>query len=96
MALEHLEHKKPALILLDLNMPVMDGFELIDHLQNHEKGCLIPIIVLTAKELTAKELTAKELTAEEQAYLNQHVEIVFHKKPYNQDELILHIHQLIT
>ena len=86
MALEHLEHKKPVLILLNLNMPMMDGFEFIEHLQNHEKGCLIPIIVLTAKELTA----------EEQAYLNQHVEIVCHKKPYNQDELILHIHQLIT
>ena len=86
MALEHLEHKKPALILLDLNMPVMNGFELIDHLQNHEKGCLIPIIALTAKELTA----------EEQAYLNQHVKTVFHKNHYNKEKVILHIHQLIT
>ena len=86
VALEHIDNKKPALILLELNMPVMDGFEFIDHLQNHEKGRLIPIVVLTTKELTV----------EEQAYLKPHVKTIFHKTPFNQNQLILQIHQLMT
>ncbi|HEC84578.1 MAG TPA: response regulator [Thioploca sp.] len=86
IALEHLENKKPALILLDLNMPVMDGFEFIAHLQQHEKWRSIPVMVLTARKLNA----------EEQAHLNQHTETIFKKEAYNQEELIQHLHQLIT
>jgi len=86
IALEHLENKKPALILLDLNMPVMDGFEFLAHLQQHEKWRSIPVMVLTARKLNA----------EEQAHLNQHTETIFKKEAYNQEELIQHLHQLIT
>ena len=67
VALEQLEHKKTTLILLDLMMPVMDGFKFLEHLRNHEKWHLIPVVILTSKVLTAKE----------QAYLNQHVETIF-------------------
>jgi len=86
VALEHLNHKKPALILLDLNMPVMDGFEFLTHLQKNEKWCSTPVIVLTAKNLTAEEL----------AHLNQHVETVFQKAAESQENIILQIHQLIA
>ena len=67
VALEQLEHKKTTLILLDLMMQVMDGFKFLEHLRNHEKWHLIPVVILTSKVLTAKE----------QAYLNQHVETIF-------------------
>jgi len=86
VALEHLDHKKPVLILLDLLMPVMNGFEFIKRLQDNEKWHSTPVVVLTSKNLSA----------EEQADLNQHVETIFQKNAYNQDDLILHIHQLIT
>jgi len=86
IALEHLERNKPALILLDLMMPVMDGFEFLEHLRNHEKWYSIPVVILTAKFLTA----------EEQAYLNQHVETIFQKDFYDKDALILHIHKLVS
>jgi CheY-like chemotaxis protein/anti-sigma regulatory factor (Ser/Thr protein kinase) len=86
IALEQLENKKPALIVLDLKMPVMDGFEFLAHLQQNEKWRTIPIIVLTAIKLSA----------EEQALLNQHAETIFKKEAYNQEELIQHLHQLIT
>ncbi|MEK8020054.1 MAG: response regulator [Candidatus Parabeggiatoa sp.] len=85
-ALTQLEQKKPALILLDLTMPVMDGFEFIEHLQNNAQWRSIPVVVLTARNLSA----------EEQARLNQHVEIVFQKEDFQQDELILRIHQLVS
>jgi len=86
VALEHLEHKKTALILLDLMMPVMDGFEFLEHLRNNEKWHSIPVVILTSKVLTAKE----------QAYLNRHVETIFQKNAYDRDDLILHIHKLVS
>ncbi|OQY49063.1 MAG: hypothetical protein B6247_24365, partial [Candidatus Parabeggiatoa sp. nov. 2] len=86
VALEHLDHKKPSLILLDLNMPVMDGFEFLTHLQDNEKWRSTPVIVLTAKNLTAQE----------QAHLNQQVETIFQKDADNQDKLISSIHKQIS
>jgi signal transduction histidine kinase len=86
VALEHLERKTPALILLDLMMPVMDGFKFLEHLRNHEKWYSIPVVILTSKVLTAKE----------QAYLNQHVETIFQKDFYDRGDLILHIHKLVS
>ncbi|RKZ50897.1 MAG: hybrid sensor histidine kinase/response regulator [Candidatus Parabeggiatoa sp. nov. 3] len=86
VALEHLERKKPTLILLDLSMPVMDGFEFLTHLQTKEKWRSIPVIVLTSKELSAKE----------QAHLNKSVETILNKKAFNQERLVWHIHELIA
>jgi len=56
-ALEHLEHapQLPALILLDLLMPVMDGFEFLARLRERAAWQDIPVIVLTAMDLTATE-----------------------------------------
>ena len=85
-ALERLDEKKPAFILLDLNMPVMDGFEFLNQLKKHKEWSSIPVLVLTAKNLTA----------EEQARLNLHVKTILQKDAYNQNELILYFHQLIS
>jgi CheY-like chemotaxis protein len=49
------DHPIPAMILLDLIMPEMDGFEVLDALAAHVAWREIPVIVLTAKELTAAE-----------------------------------------
>ncbi|NQZ88156.1 MAG: response regulator [Colwellia sp.] len=43
----------PGLILLDLNMPVMDGREVLSKLKQHEKFRSIPIIVLTTSKAEA-------------------------------------------
>jgi len=55
-ALEWLaQNQPPALILLDIMMPEMDGFEFLDAFRKHPEWQDIPVIVLTAKELTAQE-----------------------------------------
>ncbi len=58
-ALDWLEtNAPPALILLDLLMPVMDGFAFLRHLRARAAWRDIPVLVLTAKTLTAEEREA--------------------------------------
>jgi PAS domain S-box-containing protein len=45
----------PSLVLLDLMMPMMDGFEFLARVREQPDFAELPIVVLTAKELTAKE-----------------------------------------
>lgn len=54
-ALELVASEHPDLILLDLMMPEMDGFAVIDALKQSQTMRDIPVIVVTAKELTAQE-----------------------------------------
>ena len=54
-ALEKLREVKPCMILLDLLMPVMDGFEFLVELQKNEGWRDIPVVVLTAKDLTPED-----------------------------------------
>ena len=58
-ALDWLEvHPVPALILLDLLMPVMDGFEFLRRLRERPDWARIPVVVLTAKTLNEAERAA--------------------------------------
>jgi CheY-like chemotaxis protein len=54
-ALESLDQVRPSLILLDLMMPVMDGFAFLRALRGRPDGDSIPVVVLTAKEITSEE-----------------------------------------
>lgn len=54
-ALALVEKEKPDLIILDLMMPEMDGFAVIDILKRNPETANIPVIVASAKELTADE-----------------------------------------
>ena len=56
-ALEVVSRQCPDIILLDLLMPRLDGFGVIEQLRQSPQHCDIPIIILTAKTLTADELT---------------------------------------
>jgi CheY-like chemotaxis protein len=44
------ERERPDLLLIDLNMPVMDGYEAIHFLRGHLKMTALPIIVITAED----------------------------------------------
>ena len=49
-ALKYLEKNKPHLILLDISMPEMDGFEVLEKLRQDQRTEAIPIIFLTASD----------------------------------------------
>lgn len=56
LALEWLaKNPPPALILLDLMMPEMDGFEFLDAFDDHPEWSHVPVVVITAKQLSAEE-----------------------------------------
>jgi CheY-like chemotaxis protein len=76
-ALESLKRAAPDLIVLDLMMPEMDGFEFVAELRRSESGRRIPVVVVTAKEITA----------EDRARLNGQVRRIFHKGSFSREEL---------
>jgi CheY-like chemotaxis protein len=55
VGLDALAAQRPDLVLLDLMMPVMDGFEFLRELRSQPGGPTVPVIVVTAKELTAED-----------------------------------------
>jgi len=54
-AIESVKRSRPDLIILDLIMPNVNGFEVIEYLKGGEGTRQIPIIVLTGQELTKKQ-----------------------------------------
>ncbi len=85
IALEHLVDKEPSLILLDLTMPEMDGFQLVENLRQSEPWRSIPVVVFTSTKLTA----------EEQQRL-QGVEIVLQKQSFSREELLVKVQEQIA
>jgi signal transduction histidine kinase/CheY-like chemotaxis protein len=76
--LERLAAFRPGVIVLDLMMPEMDGFDFVDALRHHPEWKSIPIVVVTAKDLTA----------EDRARLNGQVGLILQKGSYSRDELL--------
>lgn len=60
-ALNSVKKSIPDAIILDLMMPEMDGFELLEKIRANNKTTTIPVLILTAKQLNSKEL--KRLTS---------------------------------
>ncbi len=77
-AIFRLVEERPALILLDLMMPEIDGFELIEMLRTNPQWRSIPVVVITAMELTSAE----------RARLDGYVQHVLQKGAYRRDELL--------
>lgn len=62
-ALSQLKHNKYDLVLLDLKMPRVDGFEVLKRVQNTPSLSGIPIIVLSGSDLEADRVRANVLGA---------------------------------
>ncbi|MEJ2653611.1 MAG: substrate-binding domain-containing protein [Gammaproteobacteria bacterium] len=76
-----LEHTRPDLILLDLMMPEMDGFAVLDVLREREATRDIPVIILTARMLTEADLER----------CNRGVAAILGKGLFNTAETLSHI-----
>jgi DNA-binding response OmpR family regulator len=63
-ALEEMEHRRPDLMVLDLMMPGMSGFEVIEALRQQSGRPKVPVLVFTAKELTRGEWVNLERSVE--------------------------------
>ncbi len=55
-ALSILQQAQPDAIILDLQMPDMDGFEVLKIIRDNEKTALLPVLILTARHITNDEL----------------------------------------
>lgn len=64
-ALAALEHEKPDVILLDVNMPDMDGMELLEALHANPQLQALPVVMLTARSDTHTIRRAMQLGAKE-------------------------------
>jgi CheY-like chemotaxis protein len=84
-ALDVLHSEQPSVILLDLMMPEMDGFEFIDELRQHPQWRSIPVIVLTAKDLTQ----------EDKERLDGQIQRIYQKGSYNRQTLLNEIRTLV-
>jgi len=78
VAFDRIKKEKPELILLDLLMPVMDGFKFLKVIKAEHSLIDIPIIVITSKDLTADDYS----------YLTANVDRVIQKGDYTRKEII--------
>lgn len=65
LALATIRKKAPDLILLDIMMPEMDGFEVLERLKNNPATSNIPVIMLTARKSREDMQRARDLGAAE-------------------------------
>lgn len=77
IALASIEFNLPCLILLDILMPVMDGFEVLHRLKLDEKTRHIPVIILSAISESEQRIKGLELGA-----------VDFISKPFQRQELL--------
>jgi CheY-like chemotaxis protein/anti-sigma regulatory factor (Ser/Thr protein kinase) len=83
--LDRVKEARPSLIITDLMMPGMDGFEFIDELRSVEAWRAIPVIVLTAKDLTE----------EDRNRLSKHVERILDKGSNSGEDLVARLRELV-
>jgi signal transduction histidine kinase/CheY-like chemotaxis protein len=86
IALDRLRECVTDVILLDLMMPEMDGFQFIAEMQKHPAWSQIPVIVVTARDLTA----------EDHALLNSGIEMVLRKELFSPTTLVESIRQVVA
>lgn len=83
-ALRFLQSNKPDLILLDVHMPVMDGFETLAAIRGNDDTADIPVIFLTADDDSSTETKGLKAGAKD-----------FIRKPFVPDVLLLRVRHII-
>ena len=83
-ALSKIENENPNLIILDVMMPDMDGFEVCRHLRANPQTSILPVIMFTAKTLVGDKVAGFQAGADD--YLT---------KPIHPAELVSHVESLL-
>ncbi len=83
-ALEQMRQRQPDLLLVDIEMPRMDGYELTARVRTEENTRDIPIVIITSRAGVKHKQKAMELGAD--AYLT---------KPYQEQELVANVQALL-
>lgn len=83
-ALRLVKEEKPDIVILDVNMPKMTGFEVTERIRQDSSTCLIPVIMLTSLSRAKDKLTGIKLGADD--YLN---------KPFEPFELVSRVENII-
>lgn len=86
VALQFMAQALPQLILLDLMMPGMDGFEFVTELRKREEWRWIPIVVITAKDIAS----------EDRLRLNGYVKKLIQKGSFRRETLLHEIRSLMA
>ena len=86
VALERLRDGAPAVVLLDLMMPEMDGFDFVAEFRRHAAWRAIPIVVITAKDLSR----------EDRERLNGYVQKILQKGTHGRAELLAEVRELVA
>jgi signal transduction histidine kinase/DNA-binding response OmpR family regulator len=86
VALDRLAVAHPDLVLLDLMMPEMDGFEFIEEVHRHEETRHLPVIVLTAADLNE----------EGHHRLNSGIRRIVRKRPGGREEILATLREVIA
>ncbi len=76
-ALERLAEEKPAVVLSDIEMPRMDGFDLVRHIRNDARLKDLPVVMITSRIAQKHRDLARELGVDH--YLG---------KPYSEEEML--------
>lgn len=85
-ALKMIQKELPDLVILDLMMPEMDGFDVLEALRSRQETASIPVIVSTAKELTA----------DEKAKLKGQIQALLQKGDFLSDEFLEEVRSLLS
>ncbi len=75
----------PDLILSDVMMPVMDGFQFLETIKQKQQYCSIPVVMLTAKAATPDKLKALRIGVDD-----------YMIKPFLEEELLIRIENLLS
>jgi CheY-like chemotaxis protein len=83
MALQRLAEQTPTVIVLDLLMPELDGFNFIREVRNTPAWRDIPVVVITAKDVSE----------DDRHRLNGYVKKILHKGAYKRNELLIAVRE---
>jgi signal transduction histidine kinase/CheY-like chemotaxis protein len=85
-ALEYVRHTIPDGIILDLMMPGVDGFEVLETIRGTEATTGIPVLILTAKDLTSEDL--RRLSA-------NHIQQLIQKGDVDREGLLFKVERML-